>query len=334
MRAIHLVVAVVFLSACGPEFDPAWEVKDLRVLAVQADPPEVLAGETSRISALAVDPGSTGPLLALHLVCAPGPDGGNPCTSFEPLRELPAILRATHAGRCEQGGPDMLGTAIPGGVALAGAEVCDPAGGCEPLVHDGADATPVVRIPAAMSLDGLPAGDPHRVTGRELVVITAVVRGGAELVPAPGCEGVRGLPAAVAGVVESGLRDADWVTAIKRIRLRGPDAGDDRDVNPSPPTVEAPDPAARGGEHELVAAESDPPQRYMDRGPSGEAGPMTEERFTFSWFVTAGELEDLHTRGEAARWTAPSRAASVRMWIVVRDLRGGASWTSREVRVE
>jgi hypothetical protein len=49
-------------SACTPDFDPVWLVKDLRILAIRADPPEVIGPASAtafppiRIDALAVNP--------------------------------------------------------------------------------------------------------------------------------------------------------------------------------------------------------------------------------------------------------------------------------------
>jgi hypothetical protein len=62
MRGLSLLAAVTTVAACTPDFDEVWLVKDLRILALRAEPPEVLEplGVTSfppvKLSALCADP--------------------------------------------------------------------------------------------------------------------------------------------------------------------------------------------------------------------------------------------------------------------------------------
>lgn len=46
----------VLLAGCGPEFDPGYLIKDTRVLAVRAEPPEALPGEQVTLTPLVVGP--------------------------------------------------------------------------------------------------------------------------------------------------------------------------------------------------------------------------------------------------------------------------------------
>ena len=88
------------------------------------------------------------------------------------------------------------------------------------------------------------------------------------------------------------------------------------------------------GEHRLApslpAGPTGEPQVYTRRDASGAGIETVAEEWVYSWFSTAGELEDLHTRGsETDRWTVgrgPARVA-----VVVRDLRGGTAWAVRDV---
>ena len=67
-----------------------------------------------------------------------------------------------------------------------------------------------------------------------------------------------------------------------------------------------------------------------------------QERLRASWFATAGVFRNSRTqlrRGEDGSssiniWTAPPRAQSVTLWLVLRDDRGGASWQTYALRVE
>jgi hypothetical protein len=67
------------------------------------------------------------------------------------------------------------------------------------------------------------------------------------------------------------------------------------------------------------------------------------EAMRVSWFATDGEFEHDRTgRSEQEagradsdnRWTAPDSEADVRIWVVLRDDRGGVGWGSYQLRVE
>ena len=69
------------------------------------------------------------------------------------------------------------------------------------------------------------------------------------------------------------------------------------------------------------------------------AGP---EKLGHSFFATAGSINSLRSTdttatGEPADifvdWTAPATAGRVRLWVVVRDGRGGTGWLERQVSV-
>jgi len=66
-----LSVVCLCLLACTPDFDDAWLVKDLRILAMRADPPEVIAPSLAdplppvSVDVLAVDP-SHDPTRTMH----------------------------------------------------------------------------------------------------------------------------------------------------------------------------------------------------------------------------------------------------------------------------
>lgn len=67
------------------------------------------------------------------------------------------------------------------------------------------------------------------------------------------------------------------------------------------------------------------------------------KKYVFSFFATAGSISSLHSTdttatGGAANtwitWTAPGAPGTgVRLWVVVRDGRGGTGWLTREVQV-
>lgn len=55
MRREGLLSVVALLSACGTSFDPESYVDGLRVLAIKAEPPEAAPGQSTTLTALAVD---------------------------------------------------------------------------------------------------------------------------------------------------------------------------------------------------------------------------------------------------------------------------------------
>lgn len=74
MRA-HLCVLAVFVTACtNAQFSPETLVKDLRVLSISAEPPEVAPGEFAKLSVLKSDPAAAGAVTTVIWVgCEPDP---------------------------------------------------------------------------------------------------------------------------------------------------------------------------------------------------------------------------------------------------------------------
>jgi hypothetical protein len=67
------------------------------------------------------------------------------------------------------------------------------------------------------------------------------------------------------------------------------------------------------------------------------------EGMRVAWFATAGSFRDARTGREESdagssfsdnEWTAPSQSGEVRLWIVLRDDRGGVAWQSYRLVVE
>ena len=86
----------------------------------------------------------------------------------------------------------------------------------------------------------------------------------------------------------------------------------------------------------------------LGRGATVRLTPLTApkddatKRYGFSFFATAGEISSLRSTdttatGEAANtwvdWTVPDAGGPVRLWVVVRDGRGGTAFFEREVTV-
>ena len=128
-----------------------------------------------------------------------------------------------------------------------------------------------------------------------------------------------GFDATAAGA-DAGL--SGFATVTLRTPARGP-------ANQNPRLLDLEVPEVRAGDtvhlQPTVAPKDDPSERYV-----------------FSFFATDGSIASLHTTdvtptGQAeptwVEWTAPALAGSVRLWVVVRDGRGGTDWLERDVDV-
>jgi hypothetical protein len=81
---------------------------------------------------------------------------------------------------------------------------------------------------------------------------------------------------------------------------------------------------------------------YVELDPEKRAIVDRREAIRLSWFATGGDFDHDRTgRAEDDRvpptsengWTAPARAGDVRLWVVIRDDRGGVGWSEVHVDV-
>jgi hypothetical protein len=176
-------------------------------------------------------------------------------------------------------------------------------------------------------------------------------------VPAPDCDG------ALEAVIRLEVSHGDErVVAIKTVTLvAAPGAG--RNQNPLLGGVRATDPDAPGMPFELPAAQpvalrrevsyalgvDIPPEAaetYERVLPGGDLPEAMREVLTITWFIAGGTTRTVHTsfidgrlsleEAGANTWTTPSATAfagdSAAVYLVIRDGRGGVSWTVRTVR--
>jgi hypothetical protein len=363
MRRPILIAPLLVLAACSPEFDPASLVEKLRVVAIQAEPPELdPAGvQTAALTSLVLradfvqHPARV--TTVLHLACVPDPERpwlGVPCVRFatlrDPVAEVAAIAREACRAAAGGGSPETYGWRWEP-IALAGLEECvgdlcgPPAGGPAALLP------PRLALPAGFSF---PAPGADTSAGRILGVQAIDLAFAVDATPDELIAGIgTTCPAGdLATQLEALWATREHVLSTKRVVIRGPDAGTVADAdppnrNPAVAGIRADlvplDPAAAtslvAGELQLTPA--------LPAGPAGQpeiyskrdaAGAVTErkvpEEWVYSWFATAGELKDLHTRSvtDPDRWTVGA-VGSARVVVVVRDLRGGTAWTVRDVVV-
>ena len=120
-RLMRVAAVTLALSACGTQFKPETLVETLRVLSVQADPPEIHPGESTNLSILWGDPSRPGGTTTIIWVgCDPDPQdlGRSACndatilmkptqiTNYPPGLKLLAFARY---GAFQESGPWCVG---------------------------------------------------------------------------------------------------------------------------------------------------------------------------------------------------------------------------------
>jgi hypothetical protein len=271
-------------------------------------------------------------------VPVPGSAAPTPCVTFDALGDVGALVAHVAATVCD---------APPAGAApfLAGVEACQ-AGACG-AAFAGGTALPHAELAApAGYFDALAAADPgapELILGVQAVILAFALDASPD-------ELAQGAPTACPeGDVVAGLArlwpSREHVLATKRVTIRGPLAPDEQNENPIIEELVAGvttlDPAAAttvaGGTVPLRATSTDADhQLYTKLDAAGLPIETAREEWVYSWFSTAGELDELHTaEGESDEWIVGGTPDGARALVaaVVRDLRGGVGWAVREVRV-
>ena len=266
MRPILLLLAVA-LAGCPSGLEEQQHVSKLRVLAVRADPPELVllpdAGlPATTLTALAVDPSGAALSLrfALCLDLSGAPSATLPCPGTAGL-DLPDA--GPLAARLDLSDPRFLAFAASADAGSVGA------GGLVAALDQG--------VPLLYGFEAIAGGE----------------------------------------------RLGGFGTLTLRSARRGP-AG----TNPELLALDI-----DGGVHPGATVRLTPVTAPKDDA---------SKRYGFSFFATAGESSSLRSTdttatGETAAtwvdWTVPDAGGPVRLWVVVRDGRGGTAFLERQVSV-
>lgn len=313
-RLVFAFVAAVSLAApmgCGEEFDPASRVTDFRLIAVQADKPYAAPGEEVKLDTLFHEPFGRPITWAWTTCVKPDDTTVNAC--------LARIVTDAQAG-----------------------------GGQLPLSVGPGQSTFKTTIPANV-LDGV---DP-RAAGNVLVGVLTV--------GCPGALALQDLATVAAGDLPFRCTDAStgevlpydrYVVSVKRIYVRRTERNvnptiaavtwdgqpwaenDIKEVSPctNSPVVSYGD--CSGGEAHDVAAVV--PPESVESGTNELGAPFTED-VVANYYATEGLFEFAGRTRESptTSWKARASAAGKEqtLWFVVRENRGGVSWTTRKVRV-
>jgi hypothetical protein len=351
-------LAALALGACTPDFDPASQVDKLRVAAVKATPPEIdpdgvsSAPDRASLETLVLRPdfdaAAVPTTTIVHLACLPEP--GNPlataCQTFESLRDLGALAGAVASTACA---PDPDSATTVGAPFLVGVEAC-ASWSCGAASAGGAALRRAELVAPPGYFDALAAADPGfpgDPTASDLIVgVQAVVLSFA--IDATPDELVQGAvtTCAEADLVAGLARlwpERQHVLATKRVHVRGPASREgDPNLNPEidalvagATTLVEPETTLAGGTVNLRPRFTEASrQLYSELDASGAVIETLREEWVYSWFATAGEIDELHTRGgEHDAWTVSGKAAGRPALVaaVVRDLRGGTGWAVRRV---
>lgn len=362
-RALPLLL---LLAACGPDFQPSSSVQKLRLLAVQAEPPEIgPAGapgvpEAARIASLVADPAQLADPAAgeedrrvawvFHFACTPDPswdeESGEPppanCTSYASLASAGAFFTGQEGG----GGRDCTAVA-PGCVNFIGLERCEHGGSCTP-------AGTLAGLPVPAPAYALPQGLSFEGRYGEVVVVSLAVSASEK-------ELVSGQPplGGIGPILQDDPGQERHMIAVKRIAVRGATAEDAPNLNPGIAGILArgeplgPEPAEfpLAGKLELLprpvagcSGESCPlVQDYTRYDSEGRPLERRREAWLYAWYVTSGKMRRRSLPGadEVQVWYGPRSPDGMAdpaapgepgepgiMYLVVRDRRGGVAWTT------
>lgn len=290
--------AALLLTGCPGDFEKQSEIVKLRVLAVQAEPAEVIfdlsrgSSPSTTFTALAVEP-SGAPVAVEYALCTvqdPVPPPDIDCPGRQGI-DLPSSdpVSAT----LDLSDPRIAALALQ----LAQDAGVSDAGG---LLAEGIPV--LVGFRATAPAHTLPDGGPPGADGSD----TQVFRGLTTVtVRSPGAPPNRN-------------------PSLEALRMGN--AGIDIAVDGSTT-------APAGTVQRLTP---DPSPRAKEPADGGV------EALGYSFFATAGSISALRSTDTTATgqpadtsvdWTTPAQAQQARLWVVVRDGRGGVGWIARSVEV-
>lgn len=335
---------VLAASGCTPDFDEVWQVKDLRILALQADPPEVLAATLALVapkvtlSALVVDPSDPGRTVSWELwACPPASFSGTGSNSRSTSCEAATTreLIARKKSKLDQ----ITAELTPTPELLTAALQADPGkgfGGVPLLVElriDDDKAGPVQAVKRVVYGLALPLS------------IEALTQGKGIKLP-PAADG------AWAGACRAAAPECDkGLECLQSRCLKRPNR------NPAVSSITV-DKQALGSGWNVVADEelellpapaSGDKEPYVVQTFSGGTKQL-EEYLTWRFYTTSGLLSHANTGGKpspivdkkkvddiTSTWTpadlSKQSSQQATLWIVVQDDRGGVGWTSLSAQV-
>jgi hypothetical protein len=296
MRVLSAILALA-CAACANDLEKQSEIVKLRVLAVSAEPADLVVSPgqpppRTTLTALAVEP-SGAPVTMRFALCtdqSPTPSPTLDCPGAQGI-DLPPS--GTTSAILDLGDPRIVAFAQSSDAGI-------PDGGSLPI----GGIPVVVGFEASAPAHTLPDGGPAGADGGSLQI-------------------VRGFTLVELHDDSTPTNHNPRVDALLVAADGGPDLAPGGSVPVSIVQRLTPVPA--------------PDAKERLPGPAGAV-----ESLGYSFFATAGSLSSLRSTdttetGEPADtfvdWTAPADPGPVRMWVVVRDGRGGTGWLERDLSV-
>lgn len=309
LRAVALFfVTIVTVIACGNDFDPGSRITDLRLLVIAADKPFAAPGENVHLTTLVHEPFGR-PLTWAWTTCPlPRESTVNGCLvrlgELARASALPPVVVGRDRSSFDVSIPTNILDGIPEEArenALFGvvAVVCPG----DLTIKDFATAT-TSELPFRCVEAGSGVELPYE---RYAVAVKRIF-----IYPRD-----RNQNPAITGVTWDG---SPWLeNDVKEARACDFDSNDFDDC--------------KGETHEFIVSVA---PGTVETGTTEYGSPFTEDVIVQN-YATEGVFEfDVKTITEPkTRWAArnQTRGQTVTTWFVVRDNRGGVSWTSRQVRV-
>lgn len=340
------LLACTFAASCVPELDDDLSlVTAPRILAVRSVPAEAKPGQEVELSVLAVDPSGSSvgdevkwafclarkPLTELGPVAQTCIDRfGSNAKILSPIGQGPTVRAKLPAEACQ-----LFGPLRPPGESGAAGRAVDPdlTGGYHQPVVLGDTSVALGAVRLTCGITGVPSSESIRYNqgqrpneNPELAQLELIRNGEAQIV-GPGTT----TPGATVRAGERVELRASWSECP-----REPVCGDG---------------LCTAGENQVSCAED---CRQNPRGCSGAetylwANPETRtvqtrrEGLTVAWFSNAGTFAEeqtgrteddpdgIDTRND---WQAPTSPGTATLWVVLRDDRGGTSWSQFLIAVE
>jgi hypothetical protein len=297
-----LLLLLTALAGCGEQMESVDQVSRFRVLAVQADPPEVKPGEGTKLTVLWADPKGAGREVSFVWIACQGyisASSQDLSTSCEPLW-LPQMKTAAEKGDVYLipfTPPDALAKLPPGEDRLqVTATVLGCAGGTLPSVDE------LMNAQDAPALDEMCTGGESFTAFKTFVI---------SLSDAPNTN----------PEIDKLYYDRKLLPTVEQ---------DGAGVF----ACTAPDGCRSEIGVELFFT-ADSFQTY-DRTSFGKTETVDEATYV-SWFVTGGQMD--HERSGTteppgpyeAKWLPPLDGGKFTLWAVAHDVRGGVSWKTYSV---
>lgn len=308
-RSLPLALTLLCSSSCGPEFDPYNELEGLRVLAVRSEPAELTESETARLDALLYN-ATKDETRTTWSVC---PWNGDPNDGYECPVDAAVFERAYQkAGLTIAPQALSLGSSGTAELTFPGTreEAQKLCFALTDILRDSPTAPPDCNVRWEWTVSLVAEAGERRISTVKNVALL--------------------------------LDDAEEPNQNPKLTAFGIERDDDSLL---PLSSDAELELRKGEEHALRAKVSDDAaELYVPLAVPGQKKPDAElETLTFTWFVDAGSTERVRSTyidgvesiKEAGQtdWNAPDDARDVRMFVVLRDQRGGVDFREGRVRL-